>query len=438
MGSLEYQLAGSEEQLLKSLQFGLGDKPSSNYITSRRMTQFYPSGASTFTSNGVRVVRITVSGEGWLDPSTILLQFQLQNHDANHPLGTFTRLGKYGTPAVFFDRVRVLSGAVLEDVWAANRVEAMLQRLMPAAWLKEQQIDGYMLPNAGGSVNVAPHGGLTMQYKPLSLGLISAGKMWPIFAAPLTFEWYLADSAECIGGIGNALFSQNWAIANVELKADILTLDSALQSSFARILAEGKSLTIPISCFHTQYQMIPAMSPTVSVAVVRSLTRLKGVLATFGAGDTNPLWFPNPNEAFHDSITAGAVSDSPFNAIVSVGSKRYPEKPCDSLSWFAENLKKTLAIWNSEMRTMSISAQDYAYDSFIMGFSTEKVPGAAFTGLNTRAGDLVRLEFNKLPGVATIYNWNNPLVHLAVDRIWVTLCADVILEIREGGVSVFD
>ena len=81
MGSLEYQLAGSEEQLLKSLQFGLGDKPSSNYITSRRLTQFYPSGASTFTSNGVRVVRITVSGEGWLDPSTILLQFQLQNLD---------------------------------------------------------------------------------------------------------------------------------------------------------------------------------------------------------------------------------------------------------------------------------------------------------------------------------------------------------------------
>jgi hypothetical protein len=58
--------------------------------------------------------------------------------------------------------------------------------------------------------------------------------------------------------------------------------------------------------------------------------------------------------------------------------------------------------------------------------------------LNTRAGDLVRLEFNKLPGVATILDWNNPPNHLAVDRIWVTLCADVILEIREGGVSVFD
>jgi hypothetical protein len=438
MGSLEYQLAGSEEQLLKSLQFGLGDKPSSNYITSRRLTQFYPSGASTFTSNGVRVVRITVSGEGWLDPSTILLQFQLQNLDGAHPLGNFTFMAKYGTPAVFFDRVRVLSGAVLEDVWAANRVEAMLQRLMPAAWNREQRIDGYMLNDGGGAVNVAPNGGLTMQYKPLSLGLIAAGKMWPIFAAPLTFEWYLADSAECIGGLGLPAFSQNWALGNVELKADVLTLDSALQSSFARLLAEGKSLTIPITCFHTQYQMIPALSPTVSVAIVRSLTRLKGVLATFGAGDTHPLYFPNPNQTFGNGIVAGAVSDSPFNAIMSVGSKRYPEKPCDSLSWFAENLKKTLAIWNSELRTMSISAQEYASDSFIMGFSTERVPGAAFTGLNTRAGDLVRLEFNKLPNVATVFNWNNPAVHLAVDRIWVTLCADVILEIREGGVSVFD
>jgi hypothetical protein len=128
----------------------------------------------------------------------------------------------------------------------------------------------------------------------------------------------------------------------VELKADVLTLDTALQSSFVRLLAEGKSLTIPINCFHTQFQLIPAMSPNVSVAIVRSLTRLKGILATFGAGGTHPMYFPYPNGAFENGLANRAVTDSPFNAIVSVGSKRFPEKPCDSLSWFAENLKKTL------------------------------------------------------------------------------------------------
>ncbi len=125
------------------------------------------------------------------------------------------------------------------------------------------------------------------------------------------------------------------------MKADILTLASALQSPFARLLTEGKSLTIPISCFMTQYQPIPAMTSNVSIAIVRSLTRLKGLPMTYGAAGTLPLYFPHPDGASLTRLEAGSASDSLFNVIVSVGSKRYTEKNCDSFSWLGENLKKS-------------------------------------------------------------------------------------------------
>ena len=119
---------GSDEQLIQSLDFKL--PPSTNYVLARHQNKFYPSGASTFSPNGVRVARVLLSGqEGWIDPSTIKIACSLNN------LCEDTDLTLAGSPGVLVRRLRVLiSGTVVEDVDYYGRIHTMFEKLRPWNW----------------------------------------------------------------------------------------------------------------------------------------------------------------------------------------------------------------------------------------------------------------------------------------------------------------
>ena len=67
--------------------------------------------------------------------------------------------------------------------------------------------------------------------------------------------------------------------------------------------------------------------------------------------------------------------------------------------------------------------------TFILAIDTEKVLDAGWTGLNTRAGDLVRIKFD-------LREQDNEL--RIPDRMHIVLHSDQIMEITDGGVQVFD
>ena len=67
---------------------------------------------------------------------------------------------------------------------------------------------------------------------------------------------------------------------------------------------------------------------------------------------------------------------------------------------------------------------------FIASIDTEKVLEAGFTGLNTRAGDLLTIKVK--PMDATTMATTKPT------KFFTVLHSDNILEIRESGVTVFD
>ena len=69
------------------------------------------------------MVKLLITGEGWLDPSTTKIQFDLVNQDAKllRPLS-----GGW----CFFRRLRILcTGALIEDVDAYNHVHGMFADL---------------------------------------------------------------------------------------------------------------------------------------------------------------------------------------------------------------------------------------------------------------------------------------------------------------------
>jgi hypothetical protein len=64
-----------------------------------------------------------------------------------------------------------------------------------------------------------------------------------------------------------------------------------------------------------------------------------------------------------------------------------------------------------------------------VGIDTEKIFKAGFTGMNTKAGDLMTIKLKQASGSAQSNLCN---------RIYITLHSDQILNIRDTGVEVFD
>eukprot|EP00972_Heterocapsa_arctica_P111117 16359674-Heterocapsa_arctica.AAC.1 len=65
-----------------------------------------------------------------------------------------------------------------------------------------------------------------------------------------------------------------------------------------------------------------------------------------------------------------------------------------------------------------------------MGLSTEKVPGAGFTGLNTKNGELLTINFRDCDYDDNAYS--------IPSKILVALKYDAILNIRDSGVEILE
>ena len=112
-----------------------------------------------------------------------------------------------------------------------------------------------------------------------------------------------------------------------------------------------------------------------------------------------------------------------------IGSKMFPEYPCRSMAETFYQLKKALGILGSALHSVDISDEQYRNDHFIIGVDTEKSLEAGFTGLNTKAGDLMVVR-----GKGANANLASPW---AV-QIYIILHTDQIFEIRDSGTPVFD
>ena len=99
-----------------------------------------------------------------------------------------------------------------------------------------------------------------------------------------------------------------------------------------------------------------------------------------------------------------------------------------SLSENFYQLRKTLGIHTSSFHNIDLGAAEYRNRKFVLAIDTEKVLSAGFTGLNTKAGDLLTIEIKHVsPNNA---DW--------ADTMQVILHADMIVNIRDTGVEVLE
>ena len=154
--------------------------------------------------------------------------------------------------------------------------------------------------------------------------------------------------------------------------------------------------------------------------------------------------FCSPGHTDKNDGTLTIKSDAEFEFQLQVGSKLFPEYPIRSHQEAYYQLKKTLGVQASAVHNFDINAHQYRDHRFILGTDCEKVLDAGFTGINTRAGDLMTVRFKyKSRGIGPFPEYNEDLnnwmstARLA-DRIHIVLHSDQIVEIRSSGCQVFD
>ena len=451
---------GIEDRLIDGLSFKLA--PGASYITDRRSVSFYPQGSNIYSSvAGTKLIRIVLTGDSWLDPSTFRLMFDVVNNDtnANHNLRPLL------APWAFFRRMRILAGGQLvEDIDYYNRVHQMFSALIARESNTNNLAEsfGYTTTEARDLNSTATFAGIppgqmqTVMFKPLS-GLLNQPKYLPLRYMPLTLEFELVNNpldpivdpttsslgadgatqqfiAQTQTVAGNTSIS--WSILNVMVKCDMCTLDNALDNSYAQHLLSGKSLPINYDTWVSQFQTISGNQPTINIT--RALTRLKSVFMTLDKDISdfrNTFWRKQWNDfyspASHNCGSGNMVFDAndEFEFTLQCGSKLFPEYPIRSHAEAFYQLQKSLGIQSSNLHNFNINGVQYRDNKLIIGIDMEKVIEAGWTGMNTRAGDLLTIKFKYDKDLNNSY---------FADRMHVVLHSDQILEIRDSGCAVFD
>ena len=238
---------GIEDKLVDGLSFKLN--PGASYVVDRRSVTYHPQGSNIYKpSAGAKLVRIVLTGDNWLDPSTFRVMFDVNNDDADAD----KELRVVGGPWCFFRRMRVLcAGQLVEDIMDYNRIHEMMHILIAnesrdndAAeafgnlWGKDKDMDAWSFRGIPGGQK------LTVLFKPLS-GILNQNKMLPIRYAPVTLELELVDDANepIISALKSTDDSNDfkatntstaWSLTNVQVKVDVCTLDNALDNSYAQ------------------------------------------------------------------------------------------------------------------------------------------------------------------------------------------------------------
>ena len=472
-----------EDILIDNLSFKLNK--GSSYITDRRSVSFFPTTSNVYKpSSGARVIKFTLNGEdnSWLDPQSVRICFTLNNKDGTN----FRKIRPLSSPYSFFRRMRIIAGSqVVEDFDSYNRVHHMFSKLMSQGARRDEANEGFgyryddellTLVNKGGTaltyeVNSANCPGfyneMTCCFKPLC-GLFSQFKYLPLkYMGNLTIELELVTNAtDCIinpndydesdtgiaadirnrftvvvaGDVGKATnTSIDWEISNPRVICDVCSFDNNLNNEYVKHLLEGKGLPITYTTYITQSQTVKG-STDFSVPVIRSVSKLVASFVTFyKAGDPSSGYeyadkefcrFYHPHQA-HNPLDEGIYDkDKDLEFQIQLGSKLYPEYPCNSITQCFYHLRKALNLPMFHQHSMNINFKQYRDRQFIFAFSFEKVPDSSYTGINTRAGQQMLLRVK--PAGATIPATEMP------DTLYITMLSEQILEIKDLGLKVFD
>jgi len=240
---------------------------------------------------------------------------------------------------------------------------------------------------------------------------------------------------------GGAVFtaaknSQAWRLENCQVKADILHLDNGFQNSYDAHMLDGGMLAINFQGYVTSQQSIVGDKVTVNLS--RQASHLKGVFVSFHKSDANTdyllkewnkFYHPMDNAAAYETNSFPYDIDQELELQIQIGGKTYPQTPCSSIAESWSQLRKAVARYGKH--PVSITPEQYHSTKYVFGLDMEMLPEVGYTGLSTKNGEMITVKV-KAVNPSTAMTGHMPTL------LFIVLCTDCIIELRDSGISVLD
>jgi len=437
MSKLEGLLAAADEGQHPGLNYKLPAQ--SRGISGRRQVQFYPSGNS-FSSNGVRGLRFDVAGGDWLIPDTVALQCKFVNDDGDKALAPIS-----SELHCLFEQLTIsISGQIVEQIGGGGCSYGRIVEMLNKALSSDKRISdsqfGFGTTNAAATasgtsppgVEVPANRSLRVVHRPAISGLLSQKLALPLWAmAPsMQIEFLLvANATDAVdahfnGGGVDALptKSQKWHLEECVLVADVISLESMQMNNWNQFIRSGKAFNIGFRSYHNVTFSNTANSPTITVP--KSYGRLCGVFVTMekpptyvgalgdngdtravaeggGAGGGDRTIAKHINQFY---FPTGSAEDA--TSFLQVADVKLPDGEYKGIRPMLYRYQQSMGILTSAAHSTPVSLANYASNSFVLAFDTEKAPGMANTGLSTHSGSIVLVlqNFGSNADVPTKYH----------------------------------
>jgi len=297
-----------------------------------------------------------------------------------------------------------------------------MDRLKGAARRQNDSIEHHLLTSGTGDAyqSIAASGARKVmlqipcgiiQEKWIPLSLVSGG---------VTLECELADVDQAF----DATNTPNWEIKDVSMLCSMHTVDSGLANSYAKHILGGNSIN-----FHTKSMVSTKhliTGSTFTIPIVRGFSRLCQVYMTLHKRSVST---EKPILDFYSPVNNQALSTTSDVATfqLSIGSRRWPERPSDSVGEQWLRLREAAGVMYGESE-ISILPTDFCNRKSVVAWDLEKVghEGASHSGLSTRNGDIMTIDA-KSTGLGASGDYC--IIHMVFNNLF---------SLRDGSVDVYD
>ncbi len=127
-----------QDKLIDGLSYNMSSGAS--YVSERRSVTYFPTGGNIYSPNaGQKIIKFQINdSSSFLDPSTLMLFFEIQNTDAGN---NGLRILRPLHVASWFRRLRILcNGQLVDDIDYYNRAYYQFEMLTTEGYKKDNQI----------------------------------------------------------------------------------------------------------------------------------------------------------------------------------------------------------------------------------------------------------------------------------------------------------
>ena len=406
-----------EDGLLESLNF----KPSgqsAQYVLETRKVRFFADASDRFGPNS-RVLRFRILDSGFMEIASSRIQFTLNNKDASNAL-----VPKSG-PCGMFSRIRVFcAGQQIENLDHVGEICTLTDRLKSADRRQNNSVEHHLLTSGTGDTYMSiPASGSRKVLFQLPCGSTNMEKWVPLALVSGGFVVEMELNADS-GAAFDTTNTPQWDVTEVSMLCSLHTIDSSLANSYAKHILSGNSIS-----YHTKSMVVTKhliTDSTFTIPVVRGFSRIAQVYLTLHKGSSaseKPIldfYSPVNNQNLNTSTDVATYQ-------LTIGSRRWPERPSDSVGEQWLRLREAAGVMYGESE-ISILPTDFLNRKSVIAWDLERVghQGASHSGISTKNGDLMTIDIKNC-GLGS-----------AGDYCLVYIVYELLFSLRDGSVDVFD